>query len=144
MFERYTERARRVIFFARYEASQFGIAAIEVEHLLLGLIREEENLISTLLGKRVSLDFIREEIVAHTVPGKKISTSVELPLTPALQRVLAYALEESEKLKHKHIGTEHMVLGLLREEGSLAATLLVKAGLSLESVREFLQKKGSE
>jgi ATP-dependent Clp protease ATP-binding subunit ClpC len=61
-----------------------------------------------------------------------------------LQRVLAYALEESEKLKHKHIGTEHMVLGLLREEGSLAANLLVKAGLSLESVREFLQKKGSE
>jgi ATP-dependent Clp protease ATP-binding subunit ClpC len=144
MFERYTERARRVIFFARYEASQFGIAAIEVEHLLLGLIREEETLISTLLGKRVSLDFIREEIVAHTVPGKKISTSVELPLTPALQRVLAYALEESEKLKHKHIGTEHMVLGLLREEGSLAANLLVKVGLSLESVREFLQKKGSE
>jgi ATP-dependent Clp protease ATP-binding subunit ClpC len=144
MFERYTERARRVIFFARYEASQFGIAAIEVEHLLLGLIREEENLISTLLGKRVSLDFIREDIVAHTLSEKKISTSVEIPLTPALQRVLAYALEESEKLKHKHIGTEHMVLGLLREEGSLAATLLVKAGLSLESVREFLQKKGSE
>jgi len=144
MFERYTERARRVIFFARYEASQFGIAAIEVEHLLLGLIREEENLISTLLGKRVSLHFIREDIVAHTLPGKKISTSVEIPLTPALQRVLAYALEESEKLKHKHIGTEHMVLGLLREEGSLAANLLVKVGLSLECVREFLQKKGSE
>src|SRR6185295_1469533 len=143
MFERYTERARRVIFFARYEASQFGIPAIEVEHLLLGLIREEKTLISTLLGKQVSLDFIREEIVAHTLPGKKISTSVELPLTPALKRVLAYALEESEKLKHKHIGNEHMVLGLLREEGSLAANLLVKVGLSLESVREFLQKKGS-
>ena len=144
MFERYTERARRVIFFARYEASQFGIAAIEVEHLLLGLIREEKTLISTLLGKQVSLDFIREEIVAHTLQAKKISASVEIPLTPALKRVLAYTVEESEKLKHKHIGTEHMVLGLLREEGSLAANLLVEAGLSLESVREFLRKKGSE
>ena len=141
MFERYTERARRVIFFARYEASQFGNASIEVEHLLLGIIREEKTLIATLLGKRVSLDFIRQEIVAHTVPGEKISTSVEIPLTPALKRVLAYTHDESEKLNHKHIGTEHMVLGLLREEGSLAANLLIKVGLSLEGVRERLKER---
>ena len=146
MFERYTEKARRVIFFGRYEASQFGTPAIEPEHLLLGLLREEKNLIGTLLGNKplVSLEFIRKEIDSHIPKGKKISTSVELPLAPATKRVLAYAHEESDRLNHKHIGTEHIALGLLREEQSFSASLLARTGLRLESVRERLRKSQVE
>jgi len=142
MFERYTERARRVIFFGRYEASQFGTPVIEPEHLLLALLREEKNLIGTLLGNKplVSPEFIRKQIESQIPKAKKISTSVDLPLAPATQRVLANAHEESDRLNHKHIGTEHIVLGLLREEQSFSASLLVEAGLSLESVRQRIRK----
>ena len=141
MFERYTEKARRVIFFGRYEASQFGTPAIEPEHLLLGLLREEKSLIDTLLGNKplVSPEFIRKQIESHIPKGKRISTSVELPLAPASMRVHLNAHEESDRLNHKHIGTEHIALGLLREEQSFSAGLLAKAGLSLESVRERLR-----
>ena len=145
MFERYTEKARRVIFFGRYEASEFGTPAIEPEHLLLGLLREEKDLLGTLGNKPlVSPEFIRKEIESHIPKGKRISTAVEIPLALATQRVLANAHEESDRLNHKHIGTEHIVLGLLREEQSLPARLLADAGLSLESVRERLRKLNEE
>jgi ATP-dependent Clp protease ATP-binding subunit ClpC len=137
MFERYTEKARRVIFFARYEASQFGAPAIEPEHLLLGLMREDKTLTARFLARaQASLESIRKEIEGRAPLREKISTSVELPLAPETKRVLAYAHEESDRLQHRHIGTEHLLLGLLREERSLAAEILYERGLRLAAVRE--------
>src|SRR5437763_6420175 len=137
MFERYTEKARRVIFFARYEASQFGAPAIEPEHLLLGLMREDKTLTARFLARaQASLESIRKEIEGRAPLREKISTSVELPLAPETKRVLAYAHEESDRLQHRHIGTEHLLLGLLREGRSMAAEILVERGLRLAAVRE--------
>jgi len=137
MFERYTEKARRVIFFARYEASQFGAPAIEPEHLLLGLMREDKTLTARFLARaQASLEAIRKEIEGRAPLREKISTSVELPLAPETKRVLHYAHEESDRLQHRHIGTEHLLLGLLREERSMAAEILYERGLRLAAVRE--------
>ncbi len=116
MFERYTEKARRVIFFARYEASQFGSPYIETEHLLLGLLREDKALTNRFLRSHASVESIRKQIEGHTTIREKVSTSVDLPLSNECKRVLAYAAEEAERLSHRHIGTEHLLLGLLREE----------------------------
>ena len=139
MFERYTERARRVIFFARYEASQLGSRTIETEHLLLGLIRENNGLTGKLLGRsEIEADAIRSEIQTRTEVREKISTSVEIPLSVESKRVLAYAAEEAEKMLHKYIGTEHILLGLLREKKSLASRILVEKGMRLSTAREDL------
>ena len=112
MFERYTEKARRVIFFARYEASQFGSPYIETEHLLLGLLREDKALTNRFLRSHASVESIRKQIEGRTTIREKVSTSVDLPLSNECKRVLAYAAEEAERLSHKHIGTEHLLLGL--------------------------------
>ena len=137
MFEKYTEKARRVIFFARYEASQFGSPYIETEHLLLGLLREDKTLASRFLPKaNASIDSIRKEIEGRTIIREKVSTSVDLPFSDESKRALNAAAEESERLSHKHIGTEHMLLGLLREEKSVAAEILRERGLRLSTVRE--------
>ncbi len=142
MFERYTEKARRVIFFARYEASQFGAPAIEPEHLLLGLMREDKTLTARFLARaQASLEAIRKEIEGRAPLREKISTSVELPLAPETKRVLAYAHEESDRLQHRHIGTEHLLLGLLREERSMAAEILYERGLRLNAVREEVSRQ---
>ena len=111
MFERYTEKARRVIFFARYEASQFGSPYIETEHLLLGLLREDKALTNRFLRSHASVESIRKQIEGHTTIREKVSTSVDLPLSNECKRVLAYAAEEAERLSHKHIGTEHLLFG---------------------------------
>ena len=111
MFERYTEKARRVIFFARYEASQFGSPYIETEHLLLGLLREDKALTNRFLRSHASVESIRKQIEQHTTVREKVSTSVDLPLSNECKRVLAFAAEEAERLSHKHIGTEHLLLG---------------------------------
>src|SRR2546421_7642590 len=103
MFERYTERARRVIFFARYEASQFGSTTIETEHLLLGLIREDRNLASRFLRNH-PFEGIRKEIEHRSMIREKVSTSIDLPLSNECKRILAYAAEEMERLNHRHIG----------------------------------------
>ena len=106
MFERYTEKARRVIFFARYEASQFGSPYIETEHLLLGLLREDKALANRFLRSHAAVDSIRKQIEGHATIREKVSTSVDLPLSHECKRVLAYGAEEAERLNHKHIGTE--------------------------------------
>src|SRR5215218_8564906 len=142
MFERYTEKARRVIFFARYEASQFGAPAIEPEHLLLGLMREDKTLTGRFFPRaQVNIEAIRKEIEGRTLLREKISTSVELPLAPETKRVLAYAHEESDRLQHRHIGTEHLLLGLLREERSMAAEILYERGLRLNAVRDEIARQ---
>ncbi len=144
MFERYTEKARRIIFFARYEASEFGSPCIETEHLLLGLLREDKALANRFLPSNDSVASIRQRIRALTPVREKISTSVDLPLSHESKRVLAYSAEEAETLKHRHIGPEHLLLGLLREENSLAANLLRERGLSIERVREDLGARGAD
>ncbi|MFZ1085230.1 MAG: ATP-dependent Clp protease ATP-binding subunit [Terracidiphilus sp.] len=144
MFERYTEKARRVIFFARYEASQFGSPYIETEHLLLGLLREDKALTNRFLRSHASVDSIRKQIETHTTIREKVSTSVDLPLSNECKRVLAYAAEEAERLGHKHIGTEHLLLGLLREEKCFAAEILQERGLKLAQIREELGRVTQE
>jgi ATP-dependent Clp protease ATP-binding subunit ClpC len=144
MFERYTEKARRVIFFARYEASQFGSPYIETEHLLLGLLREDKALTNRFLRSHASVESIRKQIEGHTTIREKVSTSVDLPLSNECKRVLAYAAEEAERLQHKHIGTEHLLLGLLREEKCFAAEILHERGLRLSNVREELARSTQE
>src|SRR5215470_12291193 len=144
MFERYTEKARRVIFFARYEASQFGSPYIETEHLLLGLLREDKRLTYRFLRSYSSVELIRKQIEQHTTVREKTSTSVDLPLSNESKRVLAYAGEEAERLGHKHIGTEHVLLGLLREEKCFAAQLLVERHIELSKIREELARQPHE
>src|SRR5881296_1148663 len=144
MFERYTEKARRVIFFARYEASQFGSPYIETEHLLLGLLREDKQLTNRFLRSHASIESIRKQIEGRTMIPDKVSTSVDLPLSQECKRVLAYAAEEAERLSHKHIGTEHLLLGLLREEKSFAAEILHERGLRLSTIREELGRVQSD
>ncbi len=137
MFERYTERARRVLFFARYEASQLGSISIETEHLLLGLIREGKGLTSRIFARsHLSLEGIRKDIEGRTVFREKVSTSVEIPFSGETKRVLQYAAEEADRLLHNYIGTEHLLLGILREERSVAATILNEKGMRLNTVRE--------
>jgi hypothetical protein len=134
MFERYTEKARRTIFFARYEASSYGSPYIETEHILLGLLRENRE-----LGRLLptgSAESIRNQIDARTIVREKVSTSVDLPLSNESKRVLTYGAEEAERLAHRHIGTEHLFLGLLRERGCFAAEILRERGLTLEKLRE--------
>jgi ATP-dependent Clp protease ATP-binding subunit ClpC len=145
MFEKYTEKARRVIFFARYEASQFGSPFIETEHLLLGLIREDKNLTNRFFPKpNASIDSIRKEIEGRATIREKVSTSVELPFSDECKRALNAAAEESERLSHKHIGTEHVLLGLLHEEKSVAAEILRERGLKLSMIRDELGRTGAE
>jgi ATP-dependent Clp protease ATP-binding subunit ClpA len=141
MFERYTERARRAIFFARYEASQFGLPLIETEHLLLGLLRENKELIRyTLL--QVDHETVRQDIASRIKPGERTSTSVDLPLSDHAKRALAYAAEEPERLNHRYIGTEHLLLGLMREKEFASAEFLSRFGASLESLRKRAEGLG--
>ena len=139
MFERYTEKARRVIFFGRYEASEFGSPCIETEHLLLGILREDKALILRLFKHPGTIESIRKDIEGHLVTGKKIPTSVDLPLSNEGKRVLAYAAEEAEKFAHKNIGVGHLLLGMLREEKCFVAELLRKGGINLASARELVK-----
>ena len=139
MFEKYTEKARRVIFFARYEASQLGSRSIETEHILLGLLREDKALTGRFFPRsQAALESIRKEIEGRVSKREKVSTSVELPLSEESKRVLSHASEEAERLLCNYIGTEHILLGLLRAEGSVAARILNEKGLTLAKVREEL------
>jgi ATP-dependent Clp protease ATP-binding subunit ClpC len=141
MFERYTEKARRVIFFARYEASQFGAPYIETEHLLLGILREDKSLTNRFLRSHAAVESIRKQIEHRTTVREKISTAVDLPLSNESKRVLEHAKTEADVLSHKNIGTEHLLFGILREEECFAAELLRERGLKLAAVREDLARE---
>ncbi len=137
VFERYTERARRVIFFARYEASQLGAHSIQTEHVLLGLIREGKGLTQRLLNRgSVRMEEVRRQVEGRCRYGDQVSTTVEMPLSPEVKRVLALAQDEAEQLGHSYTGTEHLLLGLLREDTATAAEVLRENGLTLPFLRE--------
>ena len=134
MFELYTEKARRTIFFARYEASQLGSPDIETEHLLLGVLREDKRLRHLL--PRQDFGAIHQKVEALSPKRERVSTSIDLPLSHGSKRVLGYAAQEAERLTHKHIGTEHLFLGLMREEEGMAAAILQEFGVTLANARE--------
>jgi ATP-dependent Clp protease ATP-binding subunit ClpC len=140
MFERYHESARRAIFFARYEASQFGSSYIETEHLLLGLIREDKTLRYTLLAPE-DAGSIRSAIESHSKNQKRVSTSVDLPLSSECKKILHNAAKQADQLS-EYIGPEHLLLGLLSQK-SFAAELLTQHGVTAEKVLQTLKKSPS-
>lgn len=144
MFERYTEKARRVIFFARYEASQYGSPFIETEHLLLGLFREDHPLSRKLLNNKGGAQSLRDEIESQVTRGERFSTSVEVPLSAECKHILNMAVEESQRFGTKHVATEHLLLAIMREEGCFATRLLTERGLTLAWLREELARPSSE
>jgi ATP-dependent Clp protease ATP-binding subunit ClpC len=135
MFERYTESARRALFFSRYEASELRRLSIETEHLLLGLLRGVRGLTRDLFADaHLSYDEIVEKM--QTTTGEKLAVSVEIPFSEQTKRALHAAAEESDRLGHAYIGTEHLLLGLLGDEHSVAGSILATHGLHLDPVRK--------
>lgn len=134
MFERYTEKARRAIFFARHEASQNGSPYIETGHLLLGILREGAPLFHA-LGIQAVEPIGEDCRKALGFSGScKVSTSVDLPLSNASKRVLTHAAEEAERLQNRNIGLQHLLLGLLHEEDEISE-ILKRHEITLEKVR---------
>lgn len=132
-----SERARRVVFYARYEASQLGGQSIGSEHLLLGLMRERRGLIKEIFDRaHVPVERIWEEIATRSAGRPKLSTSVEMPFGDDVKQALTLAAQEAEQLNDKDIGSEHLLLGLLRAEGAVAASILASNGLWLDAVRQ--------
>ncbi len=141
MFERYTENALRVIFFARDETSEFGTPEIEAEHFLLSLLRQDKALLDRLAAAPLDVESIRQQIRDHRPASDKTPTDVDVPLSEECKRALEHTAEEAKQLNHKRIGTEHMLLGLLLVDGCFAAEILKGLGLSAEIVRENLVKR---
>ncbi|MBX3293593.1 MAG: ATP-dependent Clp protease ATP-binding subunit [Acidobacteria bacterium] len=143
MFERYTERSRRVIFFARYEALQYGSPVIAPEHILLGLMREDKSLAAKFLPFKHSLtvDTMRREVEERIVVRDRKPQSSELHLSAATKQILFYANEESRQLKNRHIGPEHLLLGIVREERSIAAEILFGYGIRLQDIRDEMMRQ---
>jgi uncharacterized protein (TIGR02246 family) len=144
MFERFTEKARRVIFFARYEASQYGSMSIESEHLLLGLFREDHALSRKFLGEKGGAHSLRDEIESLITRGERLSTAIEIPISAECKSILSKAGEEAERLGTKHIGPEHILLGILHEHDCRAARLLHERGLTRDWLREELARPSDD
>ena len=137
MFERYNESARRALFFARYESSELGAVTIETEHLLLGLVRERKGVTGRLLETaQVTLERAHADVERRAPVRPKVSTSIEMPFSAEVKRVLEAAAAEADALHHSYIGTEHLLLGMLREEQSVAGSLLIGYGLHLGAARK--------
>jgi hypothetical protein len=143
MFERFTEKARRVVFFARYEASQYGSHSIETEHMLLGLLREDSGLRMRLLSQPGAIESIRKELESKITRRERIATLVEVPISSECKQALNLAVEEAEQLGRAHVGTEHLILGLLHVEKCVAATILAAHKITLAGFRDFLANAGS-
>jgi uncharacterized protein (TIGR02246 family) len=138
MFERYTEKARRVVFFARYEASQYGAKEIATEHLLLGLMREDRMLMNRVLGPKAARVDLRADMEQEITRGERVSTSVEMPLSTEGKKVLTLAGEEAQRLGQRKVGTEHLLLALLGVRGSLAERTLEAHGMKVDEMRQTL------
>jgi ATP-dependent Clp protease ATP-binding subunit ClpC len=127
MFERYRQDARRAIFFARWEAQQAGSGYIEPEHLLLGLTHDADSKANQLFSLAAHVESFRQQLGSHA--SAKSSASVDLPLSYTGKRALAYAAQEADELVSKPIGTEHLLLGLLREKSSGVLAALAAMGI---------------
>lgn len=135
MWQRFTERARKVVFYAQEEAQKFGEGYVSTEHLLLGLVRESDSVAARVLDKLgVSLGRIRAEI-EKSLPRGEARPSTDMSLTPRAKRVIDLAYDEARNLNNNYIGTEHLLLGLIREGDGLAGRVLAKLGVELEKAR---------
>jgi ATP-dependent Clp protease ATP-binding subunit ClpC len=145
MFNRFTERARKVVILAKEEARRFNHDYIGTEHILLGLIREGEGVAASVLQKLgVSLENIRLEVEKLVQPGPTTQIIGDIPFTPRAKKSLELAAEEARSLGHNYIGTEHLLLGLIREGEGVASQVLLNLGLDLNTVRnEVMELLGS-
>ncbi|MBX7102493.1 MAG: ATP-dependent Clp protease ATP-binding subunit [Gemmataceae bacterium] len=139
MYERFTDRARKVMQLANQEAQRFNHEYIGTEHILLGLVKEGSGVAANVL-KNLDIDLrkIRLEVekIVQSGPGTEMVTMGKLPQTPRAKKVIEYSIEEARNLNHNYVGTEHLLLGLLREQEGVAAQVLMNLGLKLEDVRE--------
>jgi ATP-dependent Clp protease ATP-binding subunit ClpC len=137
MYERFTDRARKVMQLANQEAQRFNHEYIGTEHLLLGLVKEGSGVAANVL-KNLDVDLrkIRLEVEKLVQSGPEMVTMGKLPQTPRAKKVIEYSMEEARQLNHNYVGTEHILLGLLREQEGVAAQVLMNLGMKLEDVRE--------
>lgn len=137
MYERFTDRARKVMQLANQEAQRFNHEYIGTEHILLGLVKEGSGVAANVL-KNLDVDLrkIRLEVEKIVQSGPDMVTMGKLPQTPRAKKVIEYSMEEARNLNHNYVGTEHILLGLLREQEGVAAQVLMNLGLKLEDVRE--------
>jgi ATP-dependent Clp protease ATP-binding subunit ClpC len=137
MYERFTDRARKVMQLANQEAQRFNHEYIGTEHILLGLVKEGSGVAANVL-KNLDVDLrkIRMEVEKIVQSGPDMVTMGKLPQTPRAKKVIEYSMEEARNLNHNYVGTEHILLGLLREQEGVAAQVLMNLGLKLEDVRE--------
>src|SRR6059036_1773992 len=137
MFERFTDRARKVMALAKQEAQRFNHEYIGTEHILLGMVKEGSGVGANVL-KNLDVDLRKVclEVEKLVKSGPDMVTMGKLPQTPRAKKVIEYAIEEARNLNHNYVGTEHLLLGLLREQEGVAAQVLMNLGLKLEDVRE--------
>jgi ATP-dependent Clp protease ATP-binding subunit ClpC len=137
MFDRFTDRAKKVMSFARQEAMKFNHEYIGTEHILLGLVQEGSGVAANVLkNMTIDLEKIRHEVEKIVKTGPSMVTMGQLPFTPRAKKVLELSLEEASQLSHNYIGTEHLLLGLIRENEGIAAQVLMNLGVKLDEVRE--------
>jgi ATP-dependent Clp protease ATP-binding subunit ClpC len=140
MFERYTEEARRALFYARFETTQRGGTSIESEHLLVGLIRETRGPVNAILAHfqvTPCRQWFEKSTPARRCEGTR-ACSVEIPFSPEVGRALTNTAAEADRLRHPHIGPEHLFLALLGEDQSVAASVLIQQGVTLAAAREYI------
>lgn len=142
MFERFTESARRTLFFARFEVSELGGVAIEGEHILLGILRADDGPTPRVFADAgLSYSDARTAMRAREGTSERVPTSTEIPFTDQAKRIiLEHAVNEANALGHTHLGNEHLLLGILREDRSFAAELLGRHGLKTRTLREDFAK----
>ena len=141
MFDRFTERARKVVILAKEEARRFNHDYMGTEHILLGLIKEGEGVAAAVLQNLgLSLDTIRLEVEKLVQPGPATMVSGDVPFTPKAKKAIELAMDEARKLGHNYIGTEHLLLGLIREGEGVASHVLLNQGLDLSRVRTEVMK----
>jgi len=137
MFDRFTDRAKKVMSFARQEAMKFNHEYIGTEHILLGLVQEGSGVAANVLkNMTIDLEKIRHEVEKIVKTGPSMVTMGQLPFTPRAKKVLELSMEEASQLSHNYIGTEHLLLGLIRENEGIAAQVLMNLGVKLDEVRE--------
>ena len=137
MFERYTESARRILFFSRYEAAQAGSLAIESAHLVLGIVRESPLTLKRFSRGGIDIETLRRSLAVAA--GERVSTSVEIPFSPQVKRTLQRAAEESDRLGNRVIAPEHLLLAVIDDEIAAPARALLEAGLEPEAIRGVLR-----
>lgn len=149
MYERFTDRARKVLQLANQEAQRFNHEYVGTEHLLLGLIKEGGGVAANVLkGLDVDLRKIRLEVEKLVQSGPDFATMGKLPQTPRMKKAIEYAMSEARNLNHNYVGTEHILLGLLKEKDGVAAQVLMNLGVMIDDVRKALlellgQQEGS-